>query len=82
MLNRFRRLIDDLTRGSVTRTCFQRWEVDLLLDIEACTLRADDWRAILGQYQRAVERQFDKGADAPLRLSEFLLQRQARRSKS
>ena len=78
MLNRFHRLIDDVARESITRNCFQRWEIDLLLDLHACELRPHARRDVLRQYQRAVERQFDKGADAPMRLSEFLSRRQAR----
>jgi hypothetical protein len=34
MLNRFRRLVRDLERGTITRIDFQPWEVDILLDIE------------------------------------------------
>jgi hypothetical protein len=82
MLNRFRQLIGDLIRESVTRNCFQPWEIELLLDFQACPLRPHERRELLSGYLRAVERQFDKGADAPLRLSEFFLQRQARHSKS
>jgi hypothetical protein len=82
MLNRFRQLIGDLIRESVTRNCFLPWEIDLLLDLEACPLRPHERRELLNRYLRAVERQFDKGADAPMKLSEFLVQRQARHSKS
>jgi hypothetical protein len=72
MLNNFRRLMDDLARNTTSRNCFQRWEVDLLLDIHGCELRPAARRDVLSRYRRAVERQFDKGADAPLKLSEFL----------
>lgn len=82
MLNQFRHLMDDLSRASVTRNCFQRWEIDLLLDIQTCQLSRSARREVLAQYRRAVERQFDKGADAPLKLSEFLDQRRGRRAKS
>lgn len=82
MLNRFRRLMDDLSRDSVTRNCFQRWEIDLLLDIQTCELAPSTRREVLVQYRRAVERQFNKGADAPLKLSEFLDQRRARHARS
>jgi hypothetical protein len=37
-LNRFRRLVRDLQRGTITRTDFQPWEVDILLDIGNCQL--------------------------------------------
>ena len=82
MLNQFRRLMDDLARVSITRNCFQRWEIDLLLDIQTCALAPSARREVLAQYRRAVERQFDKGADVPLKLSEFLDQRRARHARS
>jgi hypothetical protein len=82
MLNQFRRLMDDLARSSVTRNCFQRWEIDLLLDIQTCQLAPSAKWEVLARYRRAVERQFDKGADAPLKLSEFLNQRRARHARS
>jgi hypothetical protein len=37
---------------------------------------------VLARYRRAVERQFDKGADFPLKLSEVLDQRQSRHARS
>ncbi len=76
-LNRFNRLITELTRGVLGRNSFQPWEVDILLDLENCQLerrRAD----IIRQYQRAVERQMNGGADQPMKLSEFLVLRAAR----
>ena len=84
MLNQFRRLMDDLARTSVTRNCFQRWEIDLLLDIQTCQLSPSARREVLAQYRRAVERQYDKGAgaEAPLKLSEFLEQRRSRHARS
>jgi hypothetical protein len=82
MLNQFRRLMDDLARTSINRNCFQRWEIDLLLDIQTCQLSPSARREILTRYRRAVERQFEKGAEAPLKLSEFLDQRQSRHARS
>jgi len=82
MLNQFRRLMDDLARTSITRNCFQRWEVDLLLDIETCRISPSARREVLARYRRAVERQFEKGAEAPFKLSEFLDQRQSRHARS
>ena len=75
MLNQFRRLMNDLARSTVTRNCFQRWEIDLLLDIQTCQLSPSARREVFARYRRAVERQFEKGAEAPLKLSEFLEQR-------
>ena len=36
MLNPFNRLIGDLLRGTMSRNAFQPWEVELLLDLDAC----------------------------------------------
>ena len=72
MLNRFRRLVRDLQRGTITRNDFQPWEVDILLDIESCPLERGRREETLRQYQRAVERQLETGAGPPMKLSEFL----------
>jgi hypothetical protein len=72
MLARFNRLIQELLRGSISRNTFRRWEVELLLDIEGCTLRDGAKRETLRRYQRAVQRSMEKGAAAPLKLSEYL----------
>ena len=39
VLAQFNRLIQELLRGSMNRNTFRPWEVELLLDIEACNLR-------------------------------------------
>jgi hypothetical protein len=72
MLNRFRRLVAELQRGSITRNDFQPWEIELLLDIETCQLERKRKADILRQYQRAVERQLEMGSGPPMKLSEFL----------
>jgi hypothetical protein len=72
MLNRFRRLVRDLQRGTITRTDFQPWEVDILLDIENCQLERGRREETLRRYQQAVERQLETGPGPPMKLSEFL----------
>jgi hypothetical protein len=72
MFNRFQRLIAEVIRGETRRTVFQTWEVDLLIDIEACRLDPKRRVGILRQYIRAVGRQLDKGPGPPMKLSEFL----------
>ena len=79
MLNRFRRLVGDLTRGVVARTTFQPWEVDILLDIETCQVERRRRLDTLRQYQRAVERQMAMGPGPPMKLSEFLQLKMTRR---
>jgi hypothetical protein len=81
MLNRFRRLIAELQRGTITRNDFHAWEVDLLVDFESCQLDPRRRAEILRQYERAVERQLETGPGPPMKLSEFLVLR-ARRSDS
>src|SRR6202161_1919175 len=71
-LNRFNRLMQELIRGAMNRNTFQPWEIDLLLDMEACQLREPVKRETLRRYQKAVQRSMEKGAPMPLRLSEYL----------
>jgi hypothetical protein len=72
VLAQFNRLIQEVLRGNMHRTTFRPWEVELLLDIEACGLRDAARRETLRRYQRAVQRQMEKGAHTPLKLSEYL----------
>jgi hypothetical protein len=71
-LNRFNRLMQELIRGNMNRNTFQPWEIDILLDIEACQVREPVKRETLRRYQKAVQRAMEKGAPVPLRLSEYL----------
>jgi len=57
VLSQFNRLIQELLRGNMNRNTFRPWEIELLLDIEACNLRDSSKREILRRYQRAVQRQ-------------------------
>jgi hypothetical protein len=82
MLNRFRRLIQELHRGRITRSAFQPWEIELLLDIATCHLERKSKTDILRQYQRAVERQLETGSGPPMKLSEFIQLRAKRREGS
>jgi hypothetical protein len=79
-LNRFKRLMGELLRGEVNRNSFAPWEIDLLLDFESCRLPSRRRLDILRQYQRAVERQMEIGPGPPMKLSQFLVQREHRRS--
>ena len=71
-LNRFNRLMQELIRGNMNRNTFQPWEIEILLDIQACQLREPVKRETLRRYQKAVQRAMEKGAPTPLRLSEYL----------
>ena len=79
-LNRFRRLMGELTKGETTRNSFEPWEIELLLDFDACYLPPRRRQELLRQYRRAVERQLQSGPGPPLKLSEFLQLREQRRA--
>jgi len=72
IMNRFNKLLQELIRGNMTRNTFQSWEIDILLDIEACQLREVVRRETLRRYQKAVQRAMEKGAPTPFKLSEYL----------
>jgi len=72
LLTRFNKLLQDLVRGSMNRNTFQPWEIEILLDIEACHLREAVRRETLRRYQKAVQRAMEKGAPSPFRLSQYL----------
>jgi len=72
VLAQFNRLIQELLRGNMHRNTFRPWEIELLLDIESCSLRESYKRETLRRYQKAVQRHMEKGARLPLKLSEYL----------
>jgi hypothetical protein len=80
VLAQFNRLIQELLRGNMHRNTFRQWEIDLLLDIEGCTLRESAKRETLKRYQRAVQRHMEKGARLPLKLSDYLESVKAKRA--
>jgi hypothetical protein len=82
MLNRFKRLIADVQRGQISRNTFEPWEVEILLDLEACQLEARRRGEILRLYERAVERQIEHEGGPPMKLSQFLVQRSRRSEDS
>jgi hypothetical protein len=79
MLNRFRRLVSELMRGEMARNSFQPWEMDILLDVESCSVESRQRLEILRRYQKAVEKQMETGPGPPMKLSEFLQLRSTRR---
>ena len=72
LLNQFNRLVQELLRGNISRNTFRPWEIELLLDIETCQLKDGQKRETMRRYQRAVQRQMEKGATTPMKLSEYL----------
>lgn len=80
MVAQFNRLIQELLRGNMHRNTFRPWEIELLLDIEGCNLRQANRRDVLRRYQKAVQKQMDKGGRIPMKLSQYLEGVRARRS--
>ena len=72
ILRQFNRLVRELLRGQINRNSFRPWEVELLLDIDNCHLTESTKEGILHRYQRAVQRRLDRGANVPMKLSEYL----------
>jgi len=77
--SQFQRLVRELVRGSITRNAFQRWELEILIDFDACALDAKQRDGILRQYERAVGRELAKGSGPPMKLSDFIQLRRTRR---
>jgi hypothetical protein len=82
ILAQFNRLMNELLRGKLVRNTFRPWEIELLLDIEMCDLRDGQKRETLRRYQRAVQRQMEKGSRDPMKLSEYLAANKAKRLAS
>src|SRR5437879_12452323 len=81
VLAQFNRLISELLRGNLQRNTCRPWEIEVLLDIEACNLRDSARRETLRRYQKAVQRHMEKGARLPLKLSEYLEAVKAKRNR-
>jgi len=79
MLNRFRRLLNEIIRGATGRNSFNPWEIDILLDLANCELSPRRRLETLKQYERAVARQMETGPGPPMKLSDFLQYRITRR---
>ncbi len=80
---RFNRLMQDVRRGDWRRTEFESWEVELILDIQACAHEIATRRDLLKRYTKAVERQLSRRREMPMKLSsyvEHLKQRKTSRS--
>ncbi|MBI4906373.1 MAG: hypothetical protein HY820_22265 [Acidobacteria bacterium] len=81
MLSQFNKLITELLKGTLSRNTFRPWEVDILLDIEHCNLRDGNKRETLRRYQKSVQRNMEKGAPEPMKLSEYLRNLQVKREQ-
>jgi hypothetical protein len=81
-LAQFNRLIQSLLKGSLNRNTFRPWEIELLLDIDGCSLANGNRREILKRYQKAVQRHFERGGKTMLKLSDYLEQARSKRRNS
>jgi hypothetical protein len=72
IVNRFNRLVKEILQGEVKRTCFQPWEVELLIDLQECGLTRSRRYETLRRYQRAVQHQLERSGVPPLRFAEFV----------
>lgn len=72
VLPRFNRLIQDVVRGDWRRNSFEMWEIELMLDIQACSAEIATRRDLLPRYQKAVQRQLSRRREMPMKLSEYV----------
>ncbi|MFN7545745.1 MAG: hypothetical protein ACK5TN_23445 [Acidobacteriota bacterium] len=75
----FNRLLNEFLKGAFNRNSFQPWEIELILDIQACDFGDSTQKELLKRYQKAVQRAYDKGAKMPMKLSEYLANLRSRR---
>jgi len=80
MLRRFECLLSGFREGDFERNSFAPWELEILIDFAACRLENRRRTDILMQYRNAVARQLRSSPGPPMKLSEFLVQREARRA--
>jgi hypothetical protein len=71
-------LIADLNSGQFRRTTFLPWEIEFLLDVQACNLGEANKKGLLKRYQKAAHRWCDRGGRTFLLLSEYLAKRHRR----
>jgi hypothetical protein len=69
---RFCRLMREIERGGTSRTSFDSWEVEFLVDMDNCVsaapVRANVWQ----RYVRSAVKRIEEGGREPLKLSEYL----------
>ena len=78
---RFKRLMREIESGALQRNIFHPWEVELIVDLEQCQVRANR-RRLLRRYQKAAVRGLEMGALRPLKLSEYLARTRSRRPRA
>ncbi|MEP7362280.1 MAG: hypothetical protein ABI972_03425 [Acidobacteriota bacterium] len=82
MASRFHRLMGSFISNNLNRTVFQRWEIELLIDIEACQMERRVTMRMFAEYRKAAHKQLVESGGAPMQLSEYLeLRRRGQRCK-
>jgi hypothetical protein len=71
-LTSFSQLVYEIIGGSLRRHTFTPREMELLLDLEQCTIRKSARPELLRRYLRAVQQQRSEDNTRPLRLSVFI----------
>jgi hypothetical protein len=78
----FNQLVQELISGTVQRHVFTQWELELLLDLQTCSIRKCARADVLRRYLKAVQQQFTDNASNLLRLSAFVEQENEQRTST
>jgi hypothetical protein len=81
-LAQFNNLLQEIVQGGSKRSVYEKWEMDLLLDLGNCRIRKSSRAEVLKRYQRAVQRHFLRGEYLFPAPSTFLAAERARRSRT
>jgi hypothetical protein len=76
----FNQLVQELISGTIQRHVFTQWELDLLLDLQTCSIRKCARGDVLRRYLKAVQQHFAEDTSSLLRLSAFVEQESHRRT--
>ncbi|MBI1895711.1 MAG: hypothetical protein HYS04_04110 [Acidobacteria bacterium] len=79
MPSQFHKLIENLLRGKLDRHAFERWEIELLLEVEACRLPKSKRDRALRSYRSFVLRQIESGCTRLAGFAEYLAERGQKR---
>jgi hypothetical protein len=78
----FNQLVQELISGTVQRHVFTQRELELLLDLQTCSIRKCARADVLRRYLKAVQQHFTGDASNLLRLSAFVEQESQQRTSS
>lgn len=78
LLRQFNALMQELLKGQLNRNSFRLWEAEILVDILTCDTPGPSMSNLLRRYQRTVQRQLTRGAQSPMRFSDYLESTSAR----